>query len=151
MDDYDYTQLYTDFIQKHLNRQITDIDGYIETEITKVENRLAFKLPQSMRDFYRVAGNVYNELMDFVYLVEPHQDLEEDDFLAFMEESQFITILGVKITDLTNSDPVVWIIDYAELELSKWRPIEVSFSKFICRLVDDETFMDDIMELCSKP
>jgi hypothetical protein len=143
-----YTQLYTDLIQKHLNRQLTETDGYIETEIVEVENRLALKLPQSMRDLYRVAGNVYNELMDFVYLVDPYQhpEIVGDDFLAFMEESQLITILAIQISELTNSDPEVWIIDYAESELSKWLSIKVPFSEFIVRLVNDQAFMDDIME-----
>jgi hypothetical protein len=141
-----YTRIYTDLMQRHLNRQLTEGDGYTEVEITELENRLALKLPHSMRDLYRVAGNVYNELMDFVYLVNPDyvQDIAGDDFLVFMEESQFITIVGIKIGELTNPDPEIWIFDnaYDDILLST----EVSFSEFIVRLVDDQTLMENIME-----
>jgi hypothetical protein len=146
-----YTKIYIDLIQKHLNRQLTEDDGYTETKITELENRLDLKLPQSMCDLYQVAGNIYNELVEFIYLVNPYniQDAVGDDLLVFMEENQFITIAGVKTSELTNSDPEVWMIDHAygdEVQLST----KVSFSEFIVRLVDDETFMENIMENISE-
>jgi hypothetical protein len=64
-----------------------------------------------------------------------------------MAEGQYLTMIGVKVSDIENSDPEVWVIDHAcgEVQLSA----DVPLSEFVTRLIDDEMFIESIMEKVS--
>jgi hypothetical protein len=83
-----YTTIYNDLMGKHLDRELTGDDGYSESEILELENQLSLKMPQSMRDLYQVAGQVYEDPTDFLYLVQPQltKGTNDEDILLFMAE-----------------------------------------------------------------
>lgn len=141
-----YKSAYSDLMEKFFERKLIENDGYSESEILELENQLSFKMPQSMRDLYQVAGNVYEDPEDFLHLIKPEitKNLADEDMLVFMMEAQFIIIVGVKVSDRENPDPEIWVIDQADgdIQLSA----EVPLSEFAIRLINDETFMENIME-----
>ncbi len=53
-------------------------------------------------------------------------------------------MVGVKVSDIENSDPEVWVIDHAdgEVQLSA----DVPLSEFVIKLIDDDMFIESIME-----
>ncbi len=144
-----YTAIYNDLMEKRLDRRLTENDGYSESEILELENQLSFKMPQSMRDLYQVAGNIYEDPTGFLDLVKPEitKGIADEDILLFMAEGQYLTMIGVKVSDIENSDPEVWVIDHAcgEVQLSA----DVPLSEFVTRLIDDEMFIESIMEKVS--
>jgi hypothetical protein len=145
-----YKAIYNDLMEKHLDRRLTENDGYSESEILELENQLSLKMPQSMRDLYQFLGNIYEDPTDFLYLIKPEitKGIADENILLFMAEGQYLTMVGVKVSDVENSDPKVWVVDHAygdEVQLSA----DVSLSEFVVRLIDDEFFMESIMEKVS--
>jgi hypothetical protein len=141
-----YTAAYSNLVETRLDRRLTKEDGYSESEILGLENQLSLRMPQSMRDLYQVVGNVYEDPTDFLFLIKPEitKGIDDEDILIFMAEGQYLTMVGVKVGDIENSDPEVWVIDHAdgEVQLSA----DVPLSEFVIKLIDDDMFIESIME-----
>jgi hypothetical protein len=141
-----YTAVYTNLIETRLDRRLTEEDGYSESEILDLEDQLSLRMPQSMRDLYQVVGNVYEDPTDFLCLIKPEitKGIADENILIFMAEGQYLTMVGVKVSDIENSDPEVWVIDHAdgEVQLSA----DVPLSEFVIKLIDDDMFVESIME-----
>lgn len=123
-------------MQRHLGRKAKVPDGLSDTQISEAEKNLGFQLPASLRDYYRIAGNLselnkpHNVLFDIAEL------FVDNDFLIFMEENQAVVYWGIKITDLAIPDPEVW--QQVNSTPSEWYSEEMTFSEFIVQMVDSQ-------------
>src|SRR5687767_13325537 len=102
-----FADFYNDMVKLILKRELTPEDGVSVDQIEAAEQKLGLRLPQSLREYYRVAGNLdelnrnHNRLLRF-------DELEvEDDYLIFMEENQVVVLWGVKTANLSEDDPEV--------------------------------------------
>ena len=94
--------------RRFLNRPPMESDGLPEHVIEAAEARLGHRLPECLRRYYVVAGgcarlnSIHN---DFV----GPSDLEVDNgFLVFMHENQDVVSWGLRVSDASEQDPIVW-------------------------------------------
>lgn len=129
-----YISGYAKLVQRHLGRKPQLADGLSDTQIREAEKILSFQLPASLRDYYRIAGNLselnkaHNVLFDIPEL------FVDNDFLIFMEENQAVVYWGIKIRDLAIPDPEVW--QQVNSTPSEWYSEEMTFSEFIVQMID---------------
>ena len=100
--------VYNGFLKKYLEREIEPGDGVEETRIAEAEDRLGFRLPIALREYYHLLGEVkeLNTIQNYFHSVE-ELDIEEDH-LIFMEENQSVVSWGIPLRDISVEDPVVW-------------------------------------------
>jgi hypothetical protein len=129
-----YTGQYVELVERHLGRKPEPSDGASEAEISRAEEKLGLRLPASVRDYFRVAGNLaelnkaHNRLLDLSGL------LVEEGFLILMEENQAVVHWGIKTSDLAGADPEVW--QRVNSPSSEWYPEGMKFSEFLVRMFD---------------
>lgn len=131
----DYETLYRELVGKHLGREPKLDEGLTNEKISQTEQRLGFKLPESLRKYYLVTGNLpeinkyHNRLLNLIEL-----DVNDDGFLVFMEENQAVVYWGIKVRNITDSDPEIWqIINEKPFESYSE---ESPFSEFIIKMMD---------------
>ncbi|MCU0546283.1 MAG: SMI1/KNR4 family protein [Oscillatoriaceae cyanobacterium Prado104] len=129
-----YASEYAKFVRRHLGKQPELADGLSETQIGEAEKKLGFQLPVSVRDYYKIAGNLpelnraHNQLLDIPGF------LADNDFWIFMEENQEVVSWGIKTKDLASSDPEVW--QRVNSNPPEWYSEEMTFSEFIVQALD---------------
>jgi hypothetical protein len=84
--------------------------GFPENEITALEERLAIKLPPSLKNYYLALGKY--EALNYSYnrLLKPGKEIgfSQDEYLIFYEENQVVVYWGIKKQDLTLDNPPVY-------------------------------------------
>lgn len=130
-----YETLYRELVGKHLGREPKFDEGLTNEKKSQTEQRLGFKLPESLRKYYLVTGNLpeinkyHNRLLNLIEL-----DVNDDGFLVFMEENQAVVYWGIKVRNITDSDPEIWqIINEKPFESYSE---ESPFSEFIIKMMD---------------
>ncbi len=95
-------------------------DQVAEKSIQVAEKRIGAQLPQSLRDYYLVAGKetVLNHAMNRLL---PLADLEiENGKLVFMEENQCVVLWAANVTTRAAQDPKVFQGPVVDGEANKW-------------------------------
>ncbi len=130
-----YEVLYGKLIEKHLGRKPKPEDGLADETVSLTERLLGFRLPESLRKYYLVTGNLpeinkyHNRLLNLIEL-----RVDDNGFILFMEENQAVVYWGIKLDNITDSDPEVWqIINEEPFEAYSE---ELPFSGFIIKMMD---------------
>lgn len=126
-----FDEIYKNLVEKYLERDWRLEDGFSDSDILKTEEKLSFKLPTALREYYKTVGNVaeLNQshnflvelgelppiLFDFKNQPEALFEVDEDwqsaeDFLIFMTENQSVVYWGLKVDSISETDPIVWQI-----------------------------------------
>lgn len=121
------SRLYHEISEKFAKGKLSADDGFSEADIALAEKKLGFRLPESLRLYYSLAGKltintVYNRLLS------PGEIKIEDGYLLFMEENQEVVTWGIPLTMRENLDPVVWQRDNTSME---WHTESLPFSLFM--------------------
>lgn len=108
-------------------------DGVPEAEIAAAEARLGLKLPALLREFYLVAGR--REDINAVHnrLLSPESLEVDQDALVFYEENQGVVLWGIKVDDLSQADPQVFMAEYAST--LEWEPEHDHLSEFLISML----------------
>ncbi len=129
-----YEEIYKQMVLKHLGREPKLNEGLPDEEIRQTEKRLGFKIPESLRVYYQITGNLpeinkfHNRLLNL-----PEIDVE-DDFLVFMEENQNVVYWAIKTSEVPNSDPEIWQI--INEETPEFYSEDKPFSEFILEMMN---------------
>jgi hypothetical protein len=103
-------------------------DGYSEEEIEACEERIGYRLPARLRDYYRQVGkHVINQAHN--HLASLSNLGIADGYLIFLEENQGMALFGIPINSLSEEDPIVW--QGAVSKTHEWRSEELSVSAFL--------------------
>lgn len=104
----DFHECYAKLIERHVGRRPRRQDGLSEPTTRRREKELGVRFPQSLRIYYRMAGNLpqLNKMHNIVYGLTDVRI--EDGYLILMEENQGVVHWGFRLTDLDESDPKVW-------------------------------------------
>jgi hypothetical protein len=118
-----------------LYQPLSSGDGFSDDEVTSAEQRLGFRLPGLLREFYLLAGKRtdLNHAQD--QLVHPNDLQIEDEKLVFYVENQAVCIWGVRATDLDVSDPPVVRGDSMGSSQWVWEPHFERFSSFLLMML----------------
>lgn len=130
----DYSALYNTFAMKYLGRHLDTEDAIDEQQIVMVELKLGIQFPDALRNYYKVAGKVeeFNRIHNKLFDVA---DIEIDgDYLVFMDENQSVVSWGIRLTELRNTDPVVW--QRNNTPPTEWNSEEKSFTDFLQSMFD---------------
>ena len=104
-------------------------DGYDETEIEAAEARLGFRLPATLRNFYRAWGR-RRDLTELVHPLLPPDVLRvQADTLLFWAENQAVCLWGIPREALEEADPQVLVAEGGP-EL-RWTPSQARLSSFL--------------------
>ena len=103
-----FVHFYNDMAELILERELTPQDGMDINRIEAAEQKLALRLPQALREYYRVAGNLDELNANYNQLYSPEQLKIEDGYLIFMEENQVVVFWAVPTSHLSEEDPIVW-------------------------------------------
>ena len=119
---------YTTLIQRHLARSPRPSDGCTEAAIAKTERRLDVRLPESLREYFLIAGRLdrLNKAHNWLYSLAELRIA--DSHLWFMEENQSVAFWGLPIQRLASRDPVVH--QRANNEDAQWYSEKLPFSAF---------------------
>jgi hypothetical protein len=103
-------------------RQLFDISDNSfcidEQTVVQNENRLGIKLPKILREYYLQLGNHTELNQSHNYLVLPQElQFQNNDFLGFYSENQFVVLWALKKSDLDLDNPPVYAIFDEEIEL----------------------------------
>ena len=92
---------------KTLGYALKPRDGVAESRVSASEKRLGIRLPPSLHDYYRVAGNerLFNCIHD--RLLSPDKWFLDNGRLVFMEENQRVVFWGTLATGKPQRDPPV--------------------------------------------
>ena len=82
-------------------------DGISLNEIETAEENYGFRLPEVLRDYYRIAGNHENINYSFNQLISVDCLEIEDRKLIFFQENQGISEWAIDSSDLSGDDPPV--------------------------------------------
>jgi len=99
-----YHALAARFVGRHLG----PADGVSERDLASAEKRLHFRLPASLRGFYRTAGRAPDLARAHNVLLDPAEVTVDGRFLVFMDENQSVVSWGFRVADPASHDPVVW-------------------------------------------
>jgi uncharacterized protein (TIGR02996 family) len=86
-------------------------DGYSEEEIIVAEQRLGFRLPAALREWYALAGRKHDVWSKQDWLIPPEQlqiGTNEEEPLLFRAENQSCELWGVESSDFGREDPAVY-------------------------------------------
>ena len=125
---------YVHLVKNLLGRMPTYEETCSEKQIEDVEKLLRLCLPLSLREYYLVAGKLIELNKSHNILLDVEVLYTKDVFLIFMEENQEVVYWGIKIDELTTSDPEVWqIINSEQLE---YHSEEMPLSEFIVQMME---------------
>ncbi|MEW6735974.1 MAG: hypothetical protein AB1489_32065 [Acidobacteriota bacterium] len=102
-----YSEQYIKVINS-LTRQMVMYSGTPFEIILKEEQRLEVKLPDALREFYVIAGQLdkFNKAHNTLY--DPSEWFIDDNKLVFMEENQAVVFWGIEINKETGDNPPVY-------------------------------------------
>src|SRR5437870_4993523 len=102
-----FRERYTKMIRRHLGRDPKRSDGLAEAALRNCERNLGARLPESMRQYYLLAGRLdqLNKSHNVLFSLD---DLRiEDGHLWFME-SQAVVHWAIPTEQLSKPDPMVY-------------------------------------------
>lgn len=134
MENDDFEYLYANFVKKYLNREINDSDNISENQVLITEQNLNFKLPKSLRDYYKIVGNCYELNNYHNRVLEIDKIFIEDNFLIFAEENQNVVYWGIKIESLAEINPIIWQI--RNEEKPEFYSEEKTFTEFMTEMFE---------------
>lgn len=112
-----------------LGRPLTKSDGIENHLIDKAEVRLGQKLPEALKQFYTLVGNLEMFTSSFNSFM-PLDELEyKDNMLAFLEENQGVCSWGVNPDDTEN--PVVCMYASINDAVPTWHPEKIRLNDFL--------------------
>jgi hypothetical protein len=127
-----YSERYKALVKELLGRELTPADAISEDRISAAERALGLRLPQSLREYYLVAGRL-DELNKVHNRLDEPENIETiDGHLVFMEENQVVVLWGIKTHDLDQSDPEVW--QGVNGEPIEWYSEEATVSEFLDKM-----------------
>jgi ankyrin repeat protein len=149
-----FRQTYQQAVEK-LFDPLTSEDGTPEEEIAEAENRLGFHLPQTLREFYLLAGRRDDLNQSHHYLFNPEELSVEGDALIFYAENQGVVLWGIHVNDTgRNNPPVVvavnddvfeWEPDFEQLsDFLLWMLYHQAIEKYGSSSVRNESLLDAI-------
>lgn len=137
----DLEERYRKLVLRHLHREPLGADGLSEGEIARVERRLKVRLPQALREYYRLAGGLDQLNRAHNRLLPPHKLRIKDAHLWFMEENQSVVHWGIPVRKLQDQDPMVY--QRAAAEGASWFSEKLKFSTFLVRMYDWQAGLAD--------
>jgi hypothetical protein len=105
-------------------------DGVSALRLRKAEERLGFKLPGALREFYGLAGAA-RETRRHNWLYEPEDLVVEQRYLVFMDENQSVVQWGIPVRLLRRTDPGVW--QRVNGDRPQWYSERMVFSEFMLK------------------
>ncbi|GLZ32768.1 hypothetical protein Lesp02_49560 [Lentzea sp. NBRC 105346] len=128
----------------HWASPLTPGDGVDEAELTAAEERLCLRLPDAMRQAYRLFGR-RDDLTDNQDVLLDLAGIGVDgDVLVYRVENQGAAYWGVRLTDLDQADPpVVMRLDLVEKDAESWEPWLDRFSLACAEIVLSESLFAD--------
>lgn len=119
-----------------LYKPLSSGDGFSDDEVTSAEQRLGFRLPRLLREFYLLAGRRRDLNHAHNQLVHPDDLRIEDENLVFYVENQGACIWGVVAEDLDVADPPVARGDsLAGIAHWAWEPESEPLSSFLLAML----------------
>ena len=104
-------------------------DGIDKVQIEQAEIRLGLKLPEVLREFYALVGNLDIFTSSFESFA-PLEEMEcENDMLIFLYENQGGCCWGLNLHEVTHS--TVYMCTDTEAEKPEWYPEEITLDKFL--------------------
>jgi hypothetical protein len=129
-----YRDRYIDLVRRRLGRLPKRLDGVTQAALGKCERRLGVRLPEAVREYYRVAGRLAQLNKAHNLLYTPDELRMEDGHLWFMEENQAVVRWGLPLKRLSEDDPVVY--QRANADGARWYSERMRFSVFLVRMFD---------------
>lgn len=108
---------------------LTSEDGTPEEEIIKAESRLGFRLPQTLREFYLLAGRREDISQRFDHLSNPEELSVQADALVFYAENQGVVLWGIHVNEIEKNNPPVVVAVYDDV--LEWGPDSEQLSDFL--------------------
>ena len=117
-----YRRTYAD-----LGRPLTARDGNADSRIEAGERRLGVRLPQALREYYRVAGRErrFNRIFDRLYA--PHEWFVDAGKLVFLEENQAVVLWATTASrepgddppayQGVNGEPIEWYVEHEHVSV----------------------------------
>lgn len=105
---FSYQSTYERLILRHIGRLPANGDGVPEFKVRKAELKLGFKIPDSLRVYYLLAGQLDELNQANNRLMRPEQLQLDESGLMFMEEEQDVVQWFIPRPELSRSDPQVW-------------------------------------------
>jgi hypothetical protein len=131
VDEVTYPEFYGEVFAA-LARPLTAADHIPEEEIAANEQRLGVKLPDALRVYYAVAGNMRRLNEAYNRLLAPADWRIERRVLVFLAENQGVVRWGVPATRSRRTDPaVVYSVADGQSERSDWAREELDCSDFL--------------------
>lgn len=110
-------------------RPLTESDGIDQAMIEQTEKRLGQKLPGTLKEFYRLIGNLEMFTSSFESFM-PLDELEcENDMLIFLDENQGVCCWGVNIHNIEK--PMVYMCSDIEAEKPEWYSEKIALDDFL--------------------
>ena len=109
-----------------LGRALTEEDGMNVAEIEQTEISLGLTLPETLRDFYLLVGNVEMFISSFECFIKPSL---ESNKLVFLEENQSVCYWATDALDAENG--MVYVCNDLEADTPEWHPEKVTLNEFL--------------------
>lgn len=119
-----------DIAAKLLGRQILKDEGIPESVIEEAEDRLGFRLPFALREFYLSIGNIEVFSSAFNRFAPPDELFEDDGMLFFLEENQSVCMWAVSAVEAGYDNPSVHMLVETD-EGDEWYEEEITLPEFI--------------------
>ena len=110
-----------------LGRPLTPRDGNADSRIEAGEKRLGVRLPQALREYYRVAGRERRFNRIFNRLYAPHEWFVDAGKLVFLEENQAVVLWATTVSPEpdddppayqgVNGEPIEWYVEHEHLSV----------------------------------
>src|SRR5215469_14194881 len=110
-----------------LGRPLTPRDGNADSRIEVGEKKLGVRLPQALREYYRVAGRERRFNGIFNRLYAPHEWFVDADKLVFLEENQAVVLWATTASPEpgddppayqgVNGEPIEWHVEHQHLSV----------------------------------
>lgn len=104
--------------------------GVDASVLTKTEQRLGMGIPDSLRNYYQVAGNERKFNRSLQRFMAPAKWFVDRNQLVFLEENQAVCCWGVSLKSKGAKDPLVWQ-GVKEDEKFVWHSEQAKCSTFI--------------------
>lgn len=109
-----------------LGRNLKPKDGMSIEAITSLEHSLAIELPNELKDFYLLVGELDIFMTSFQEFIEPYL---KDDKLIFLQENQAVCYWAIDIKNLDNK--TVWMSTNIESSAPEWYSENVNLYDFL--------------------
>ena len=111
-----------------IGRLLNENDGINSIIIQQAETRLGQKLPEALKEFYALVGNLEIFTSSFESFMTPDELECQDSMLIFLDENQGVCQWAVSITD--NEDTIVYMLTIND-DKPTWHSEKVSLEEFL--------------------